>query len=149
MDSLTRTSDIQKHSRLHWSLDGVKHLRVKRGSWPEMNACCAVVHSSLGKSSSGLLFLFTNPLICRCRGSSKGREQKENVLWPVDELSLSTLFLPSSFSSFLFLPPLVLPFLRVPGMPPIFFCSNYCFSKLCQRAEIVLMRGPAAFASVI
>lgn len=40
-------------------------------------------------------------------------------------------------------------FLCVPGMPPIFLCSNYCLSKLCQRAEIVLMRGPAAFASVI
>lgn len=40
-------------------------------------------------------------------------------------------------------------FLHMPGMPPIFLCSNYCLRKLCQRAEIVLMRGPAAFASVI
>lgn len=58
---------------------------------------------------------------------------------------------PSSFSPlflrFFFCP--VCLFLRVPGMPPIFLCSNYCLTKLCQRAEIVLMRGPAAFASVI
>ena len=113
-----------------------------------LNAYYAVVHSSHGKSSSWLLFMFTNSLIRACRRSEEGREQKKNGLQPTDELSLSSLLLLSLlFFCFIFF--LSFLFLRVPGMPPIFLCSNYCLSKLCQRAEIVLMRGPAGFASVI
>lgn len=97
----------------------------------------------MGNHHHGFLFIFTNPLICGRRGGDKGREQREhkrNGLWPEDELSLSALL---SLSR-----PISL-FPRMPGMPPVFPCSNYCLRKLCQRAEIVLMRGPAAFASVI
>lgn len=125
-----------------------KHRQLFR-VWLRMNACYAVLHSSHGKSSSGLLFMFTDPLSHGCRGSDGGREQgeqKKNGLWPTDELSLSTIL--SLCPLFLLLCSVSL-LLRVPGMPPIFLCSNYCLSKLCQRAEIVLMRGPAVFASVI
>lgn len=92
------------------------------------------------------------------KGGSRESVRK-NGLWPKDELSLSTLLslsvslsvsLPISLrldSICSFFP--ISPFLHMPGMPPIFPCSNYCLRKLCQRAEIVLMRGPAAFASVI
>lgn len=72
------------------------------------------------------------------------REQKEKWLvaywWAVHP--------PLTLSCFFIFCPVSL-FHRMPGMPPIFLCSNYCLCKLCQRAEIVLIRGPAAFASVI
>lgn len=82
------------------------------------------------------------------RGRVQGRGQEKWLVafrWvvtvhPLLSLALSPLFLHSR--------PIAL-FLHMPGMPPIFLCSNYCLFKLCQRAEIVLMKGPAAFASVI
>lgn len=114
--------------------------------WLHMNACYAVVHSSHGKSSSGLLFMFTNPLIRGCRGNDEGREKKKNGLRPADELSLSTLLFLSSFSSFF---ALSLFFSACLGCLPFSFALITALAKLCQRAEIVLMRGPAAFASVI
>lgn len=96
------------------------------------------------------------------RGNDRGRgraraEEKWLVAWRQVVTVRPSLPSPSSPSPRRLHSRYIPLFLRMPGMPPVFLCSNYCLCKknktkkrkLCQRAEIVLMRGPAAFASVI
>lgn len=96
-------------------------------------------------------FYLSSPalLICGCKRKRQregpGRERKKNGLWPEDESPLSAL------------PPSPLSFSACLGCLPFSFALITAFvkkkkegeKKLCQRAEIVLMRGLAAFASVI
>lgn len=129
------------------------------GSWPSrrtdsrstavlprlhMNACYAVVHCSHGKLSSRPLFMFTNPLIHGCSENGEGREQKKNGFWPTDELSLSFHSLTSSFFF-----ALSLFFSACLGCLPFSLALITALVNCVSRAEIVLIRGTATFASVI
>lgn len=109
-----------------------------------MNACYAVVPSSHGKSSSWLfIYLHQSLDLWTQRRRQREGAERAQAKWLVARRWAVTVRPPLSLSR-----PISL-FPRMPGMPPVFPCSNYCLRKLCQRAEIVLMRGPAAFASVI
>ena len=103
--------------------------------------CGMQLFSSLAGNHHQDFYVLQSFDVCLWR---KGREQWEherNGLWPDERMLLFRC--PSLLFCHLLL------FLDVPGMPPVFLCSNYSSSKLCQRAEIVLIRGPPAFASVI
>lgn len=119
----TRTSQVIKYSWFvifffffSWRCEPVEKQVRQSGNWPNrsvltakaetavllrlhMNACYAVVHSSHGKSSSGFLFMSTNPLIHGCRENDEmgggGRQSKRQMTCG---LPMSCHCPPSSFS---------------------------------------------------